>query len=157
MDLQGVNLAKLNYLFQNFLSYIFLVRLSQKGNSWRSGRVEGKQKSFCNTYIFFYLHLQLLHLPRNLLQLVCFLDQVCVFNFTLRTLASAGHPQNQGQRQQLLTWVSVYPHWVQVHIGGFQLVFPFQLYNNLLLFWLSALCTLKSSIRHEDNSFTETC
>lgn len=75
----------------------------------------------------------------------------------LRTLASAGHPQHQGQRQQLLTWISVYPHWVQAHIGGFQLVFPLQLYNNLLLFWLSALCTLKSSIRHEDNSFTETC
>lgn len=77
-------MAKLNYLFQNFLSYLFLVKLSQKGNSWRSGVVEGKQKSFCNTSIFFYLHLQLFHLPRNLLQLICFLDQVCVLNFTTK-------------------------------------------------------------------------
>lgn len=82
--MQGVNLAKLNYLFQNFLSYLFPVRLSQQGNSWRSGRIKGKQKSFCNVHIFLYLHLQLLHLPRNLLQLVCFLDQVCVFNFTAK-------------------------------------------------------------------------
>ena len=35
---------------------------------------------FCNIHIFLYLSLQLLHLSKNLLLLICLLGQVCVFN-----------------------------------------------------------------------------
>lgn len=71
VDLQCVNLAKLNCFSQN--SYIYIsILVKPKGKlSWEIWRVQRKQQSFCNTYNVLYLYL--LCLPMKLLQLFCLL------------------------------------------------------------------------------------